>query len=146
MKRNSVGRTLAVLNLKINAYMNSVMKQHNLSSGTMGFLGDLFYKDHICQEELSQIVGCDKGTTARAVSQLEKKGYVKRIPHESHGKKKLVVVTEEAHEIKDKMLDDLKSITGILFTGIDEEEQKMFIRTLSKMNENLIKRINETHE
>jgi len=134
---------IAKLNRKINMYMNTIMKKYDLSSGTMGFMMELFFKDCVCQKELSLSMNCDKGATARAVAQLENKGYVKRIPDETYKKQKIVIVTAKGRAIQNDMSNDLRFINSVLFEGVSVGEKKSFFKTLQKLNRNIIKKLDQ---
>lgn len=143
MGKRSVGREISKLSRKISTYLNIVLKKHDITSGTMGFLGELIFKDNICLEELSRLRDCDKGTTTRAVTLLEKKGFINKVPHPTHRKKRNVVVTEEGKKVQKAMLKDLGILTEILFKDVTTKEQNVFFETLEKLNKNIITEIKE---
>lgn len=66
----SVGRYISILYRQAQAYISSQMKQYNIGSGQYSFLLVLYRNDGISQEELSDQLMIDKGTTARAIDKF----------------------------------------------------------------------------
>ncbi len=85
------------------------------------------------QEELSRDLCLNKSTVARACSQLEERGYIRREPNSKDKRQSLVFPTE-------KMLGALPEIRAvsaewnkIITSGISDEELEIFNSVLSRM-------------
>ncbi|MBF8983603.1 MarR family transcriptional regulator [Lutibacter sp. B2] len=115
------------------------MKPYNISRGQHIFLVALFKNNGINQEELSNNIKIDKGTTARAIKKLEEEGYVVREIDPADKRAYKLYVTEKALEIKPKFIEVLSSWTDILSDGFTEEEKEITLKLLKKMAQNATK-------
>lgn len=89
------------------------------------------------QDELTVLVGVDKAATTRALSSLEKKGYLTRRRDEKDRRQNRIYATERALETGPEVLEELLRLNGELLDGIPEEEQRILYRALLRMEQNL---------
>lgn len=134
-------RELAVLNRKIQMYVDRDMKPLDLSSGTFRFLIELYKNEGLSISDLSRMAQCDVGTTSRGVDHLVQKGYAIKVDHENHGKKKLVKLTEKGIESRKPVMDRLHGFTEILMDGMDSEEEKALRDSIAKMKANILAKL-----
>jgi DNA-binding MarR family transcriptional regulator len=109
------------------------MKPYNIGSGQYAFLLTLYRNDGISQEELSNKLMIDKGTTARAIDKLEKAGYVVRRTNPKDRRAYNVFITDKAVELKPILYDKMGSWTDILVADLSQEERDMVYVILKKM-------------
>ncbi|WP_069998988.1 MarR family winged helix-turn-helix transcriptional regulator [Cellulosilyticum sp. I15G10I2] len=129
----SVGRYISILYRRAQSYISSQMKAYNIGSGQYIFLFILYERDGISQEELSQKLMIDKGTTARAIDKLEKAGYVMRRKNPEDRRAYNIFITDKAREIQPVLHKMLASWTDILVSDLSEEERAMLYRIMEKM-------------
>ncbi|MDI6705347.1 MAG: MarR family transcriptional regulator [Bacillota bacterium] len=86
----------------------------------------LYERDGISQEELSDQLMIDKGTTARALYKLEKAGYVIWQTDPEDRRAYNVFITDKARDIKPALYNILSSWTDILVTDLSQEERGMW--------------------
>jgi DNA-binding MarR family transcriptional regulator len=60
------------------AYMAKELETYRVGSGQFEFLLFLYHKDGVSQETLAKLLKVSKATSARAIRDLEKEGYVRR--------------------------------------------------------------------
>ena len=77
-RNKAPGRWISILYRSAQTYINFRLEILQLKRGQHRFLLQLFYKDGVNQGELAKSLSMDKGAAARALSKLEKAGYVKR--------------------------------------------------------------------
>lgn len=71
--------------------------------------------DGIKLKELSEIVGCDKANTSRAIADLQDKGIVCKDTDNDIEKKYMVMLTSEGREIANKFAELVKvNVTNVL--------------------------------
>ncbi|MGE4453456.1 MAG: MarR family winged helix-turn-helix transcriptional regulator [Sphaerochaeta sp.] len=75
---NSLGRLVAILHRNNQMYLNSHLKEWDITSAEVGILMNLFMEEGKTQEELSKWVHIDKAATTRTVHGLEEKGIIWR--------------------------------------------------------------------
>ena len=90
----------------------------------------------VTQDYLSGCLAIDKGTTARAISQLEKKGYVIRKSNPKNKRQNLVTATEKAHAAADKVLASLTRATDAFVRGFTDQEKQLVQDLLDRMLSN----------
>lgn len=135
---HSIGREIAVLNSKIQMYVDRVMKQLDLSCGTFRFLIELYEKEGLSISEISRLAECDIGTASRGVDHLVNKGYAIKLDDENHGKKKIVKLTEKGIEAREPVLEALNEVSTILLEGMNSDEEQVLRNSISKMKVNIL--------
>lgn len=134
--RNSVARWISLLHRHGHEYVGRQLKQYNINKGQYIFLNALYKKDGIRQEELSDYLKIDKGTTAKAIKKLEDDEYIIRVVDKKDKRAYNVYLTEKALKIKPRVRKAMMAWTDILFLGFSEEEKETALVLLERMGEN----------
>lgn len=129
----SAGKYISVLYRQAQVYISDRMKPYNIGSGQYSFLLALYRNDGISQEELSNQLMIDKGTTARAIDKLEKAGYVVRETNPKDKRAYNVFITNKARALQPVLYDIMRSWTDILVADLSREEKDMLFVILEKM-------------
>jgi len=129
----SVGKWISILYRHAQSYFAGQMKSYNIGSGQYTFLLALYDRDGISQEELSNQLMIDKGTTARAINKLEKAGYVIRKTNTEDRRAYNLFITDKAREIKSALCKTSGSWTDILVADLSQEEREKLYVILKKM-------------
>ncbi len=96
---------------------------HSLGSGYVKDIVERSYKD--------------KSTISNIINQLEKKGYVEKIPDADDGRRVKVKLTEQAENYIEEMAIISDSLQKKLFSNMSNEEQKIMFLLLNKVGTNL---------
>jgi len=96
--KNSLGRWISLLHRHGHIYVGRHLKQYNIKKGQYTFLNALYKKDGIRQEQLSDYLKIDKGTTAKAIKKLEDYDYIIRKVDPIDKRAYNVYLTEKAIE------------------------------------------------
>lgn len=129
----SVGKYISILYRQAQSYIANQMKPYNIGGGQYMFLTILYERDGINQEELSNQLKMDKGTTARAIDKLEKAGYVIRKRNTEDRRVYNVFITDKARKIEPILYRTLISWTDILVGDLNQEERESLYMILEKM-------------
>jgi len=98
------------------------------------FLAKLtFENEPVTQEYLSRALAIDKGTTARAINQLEQHGYVTRKPNPVNRRQNLVSATPRATEITQQLMRSFEKSLYIFMKGFSEEECATILAQMDRM-------------
>lgn len=97
------------------------------------------------QEELAKNLCLDKSTVARALSYLEKNGYIIRIPNEKDKRQTLVYPSEKMLSIYPLIRTINKDWNNLVTEGISPEKLSIFHEVLSQIEVNA-KRMIEMEE
>ena len=102
--KEPTGKYISQIYRKGRASISKGLEQYDIGSGQMMFLLQLYKQDGISQEELTEKLNIDKGTTARSIKKLEKEGFIIRVKDE-HDKRALA-----NEQVKSIYLDRLLSM------------------------------------
>lgn len=141
--KNSVPRWISLLHRHGHMYLGKQLKQYNINKGQYIFLNALYKKEGVRQEQLSDYLKIDKGTTAKAIKKLEDDKYIIRKVDANDKRAYNVYLTEKALKVKPMVRKAMMAWTDILFSGFSEEEKKTTLALLERMGENAINITNE---
>ena len=102
------------------------------------FLIHLYKNDGISQEELSELVNIDKGTTAKAIRRLEELNLIKRLKDSTDKRINRIYLTTKAINIKDEFFYILTKWENMLTKNLSSEELSMGLNILNKLSNNVI--------
>ncbi len=137
-KQYSISKYVSMIHRFGQIYFDEQFKQYNIGSGQYIFLFHLlFEKDGVRQEDLSNALNIDKGTTARAVKKLEVAGYVTRKIDENDYRVNRVYVTEKAMTIKKDLQKIIRGWTNIIEKGFTKEEKQLNKQFIERMADNV---------
>jgi len=134
--KNSLGRWISLLHRHGHIYVGRHLKQYNIKKGQYTFLNALYKKDGIRQEQLSDYLKIDKGTTAKAIKKLEDYDYILRKVDPIDKRAYNVYLTEKALKIKPMVRKAMMDWIDILYSGFSEDEKKTSLALLERMGEN----------
>lgn len=133
------GRYISVIHRQANAFYSKEFCKFDIGSGQYMFMIHLYNNDGISQEELSELINIDKGTTAKAIKKLEELGYITRIKDLDDKRINRIYITEKALKIKEEFLATLTKWENILTSDLTEEEIIQGLNILNKLTKNIIK-------
>ncbi len=101
------------------------------------FLAELFHeKAPITQEALSRALSIDPAATARALTELEKKGLVCRKINPTNRRQKLVIPSPKAMELEPAFYAILQKSSERLVEGFTQEEREAALDLLDRIMAN----------
>lgn len=136
-KCENIGKYISQLHRKGNVFINRELSKYDLSVGQFMFLLDLYMKDGKNQEEISDNLKIDKGTTARAIKKLEEQGFVIRIKNENDKRSNKIYLTDKAKDIKENVFDILDNWNQKISMILTKEEEETMKNILKKVCENI---------
>ena len=83
--------------------------------------------------DINHIIGCDKANTSRAITDLEKKGFIIKVYDNCNEKKYVVRLSEQGLEIADKFIGNIRKVGNSMLDRLTEEEQTQLIYLIQKM-------------
>lgn len=99
----------------------------------------LWQKDKISIIELSKLVGLANTTLTSMLDRMEESGLIKRLPDPSDRRKSLIVLTEQAQQLKEKYDQVSQNMNDIYYEGFTEEEIIEFEQYLHRVLKNIKK-------
>ena len=97
-----LGKYISLIHRQANVFFTKEFSKFGFGSGQYMFLIHLYKNDGISQEELSDLVNIDKGTTAKAIRRLEELNLIKRLKDSTDKRINRIYLTTKAINIKDE--------------------------------------------
>lgn len=115
------------------AYLEKVLKQYELSSGSYPYLFILENHEGISQNKISLELACDKAMSARTITKLMKSGYIDRREDEDDSRAYKLYLTEKAKCIIPKIRKEIRTLVNLITMDLNEEEKIITIDSLKKI-------------
>ena len=120
-------------------YLDKVLKEYELSSGSYPYLLILMENEGISQNKISEELGLDKAMSARTITKLIKLGYLDKKKDEVDSRANKLYLTEKANVIIPKILEEIHILVDLITKNLNEEEKVITIDSLSKVLSNIKK-------
>lgn len=128
-----IGRYVSQIYRKGNAYIGRQLADVGIGHGQFMFLLELYRQDGRSQEELSDKLSIDKGTTARAIKKLEDNGFLTRERDKNDKRAYKIYLTDKGKDVKTNILEVLDIWNDILTSTLSEEEKGTLDSLLNKI-------------
>lgn len=144
-EKSSFGYRFAMLHRMQGALCRPDIVKAGIQSSHLPFLLALVLEEApVTQDHLSKRLAIDKGTTARAVSQLEKTGFVNRATNPENRRQNLVSATSKAQSAAEGLFQALDNAADIFLGGFSDEERAVILSLTDRMVSNGKKALYET--
>lgn len=137
MKKHRLGKDFSLIYRYSQIYFDTRLKKFNLGSGQYIFLMNLLLNNGINQEQLADLVKINKATTARAVANLEKAGYVTRKSSKKDKRSNELYTSKKAESIKDTLLEIMDGWNDIMLEGLSSDERLALAKLIEKVGSNI---------
>ncbi len=132
----SFGKWISIIHRNLCAYMNQSLPGSDIGYGPKRFLIEIALFPGLTQEDVSERLLMDKTTTARAVKELEKKGYITRKRDPEDKRCRRLWPTEQGKVFAPKVIEARKKAQETLAQGFTEEERERLATWLRRLSEN----------
>ena len=146
-RKTSFGYRFAMLHRLQVAMCRKDIQDQGLQPGQIPFVISLVHEDGpVTQDYLSARLVIDKGTTARAIQQLEKKGFVSRRINPENRRQNLVSATDKAHAVADSLIATLTCAAESFVQGFTQTEKERVLDFMDRMLANAQHTVNRIQE
>ena len=114
-------------------YLDKVLKEFDLSSGSYPYLLILKNNDGINQNRISEELGYDKAMTTRTLAKLINIGYLDRIKDDDDFRANKIYLTEKGKDVTAKILEKIQELVQLITLDLNEEEKVNTIESLNKI-------------
>lgn len=121
-------------------------QEHGLTSAQWRAIGQLSRSDGLTQVALASRLDIEPMTVCRLIDRMEAAGFVRRMPNPEDKRAKLVCLTDLSRALLDEMREIALQVYEEAFDGFNHEERVALIEGLSRINENLSKKVRKTEE
>lgn len=129
----TIGKNISILYRQFNMFLNNELEKVDITATELMYLGSLYKKDGITQDELVREYCIDKAATARTIQSMEKKGLVYRKADEVDKRAKRVYLTEKADEYRKLIQDIQKKWIEKTNMEIAQDDMEVFLKVLSSV-------------
>ena len=143
LKQLFPGRYVAITYRATQAFMAEKLKSFKIGYGQFPFLNYLNRCGHSSQEEITQALFFDKGTTARALKKLEDNGFVTRSVSPHDQRCNVVDITESGKIIVVEIRKILRDWNNTITAGLSPEEKNQTDKILITLAENAARAVKE---
>ncbi len=141
---NNINDSLAHLTAKVRrAYSNYLNQsfaraQIEINTQQLVILFILWDKNGQRQQDIADQTSRDKTSIARLLTTMEKRNLIVRKPDEEDSRQKLVYLTENGKNIKDKVFIQIKNYVDSVQRNIDPKDLKICKNVLNTVYKNLV--------
>jgi DNA-binding MarR family transcriptional regulator len=132
----SFGKWISIIHRNLCAYMNQSLPGCDIGYGPKRFLIEIALFPGLTQEEVSERLLMDKTTTARAVKELEKKGYITRKRDPEDRRRRRLWPTEQGKAFAPKVIEAREKAQEALAQGFTTKERTQLATWLKRLSEN----------
>ena len=132
-KREPIGKYLSIINRKGNVFITKEISKFGIGSGQVMFLMELYKKDGISQEELSEVLNIDKATTCRAIKKLEEAEFLTRVKDKNDKRAYKLHLTQKSKDMEESIRGVLRICEDHISKNLSEEEVKTLAMILKKI-------------
>ena len=132
-KREPIGKYLSIINRKGNVFITKEISKFGIGSGQVMFLMELYKKDGISQEELSEGLNIDKATTCRAIKKLEEAEFLTRVKDKNDKRAYKLYLTQKSKDMEESIRGVLRICENHISKNLSEEEVKTLAMILKKI-------------
>ncbi len=133
----SLGYQIRATHRLIQRTLQVEIERYGVTLGMWYFLRVLWAEDGITQSELSQRVGTMEPTTLSAIRDMERNGFVRRVPHAEDRRKINIHLTEGGQALRDKLLPSAVAVIEAASAGLTSREVTMMLDLLKAIQRNL---------
>lgn len=132
-----IARYISQLHRKARSFVNKSVAKHGFKSGQIMFLIELYRQDGKSQEEISESLQIDKGTTARAMRKLEEEGYVTRAKDKEDKRFNSIYLTQKSQDLREDVYSVFDEWHDKIGECLTEEEEVQLRQLLEKVCKNI---------
>lgn len=143
LKEKSLGFTFHYTTRMAMALLQERIKHYNVAVGQFPILVHLWEEQGITQKALRDLIRVEQPTLANTLKRMERDGLIKRVPDEEDKRQWRIYLTQRALDIKEALQEASRSVNEIIIGGMNETEQKEFMRLIGIITSTLEKKLSK---
>lgn len=130
----NIGKNIGILCRQLNLFLNHELDDYDITASEIMYLGSLFIKDGVSQEELVREFSMDKAAVARTIHSLEDKKLITRSCSEDDKRSKRIYLTDNALMYRDVLTSIQDKWYRAVLIDSDPDEMAVFAEVLNKIS------------
>lgn len=124
---------------KMKQYTSAMLRKNKvgLTPEQLLLVDLLWNQGPMSQQKMADTMQKDKNSITKLVDALMEKGLVVRMQDQNDKRSNILHLTEKGEQMKEEAKEAGIHLLDKMLEGIDEEELKNFLKTLSKMTDNM---------
>lgn len=136
---NMIGKNISILYRQFTVFLSHELAGSELTANELMYLGSLYQKDGVTQDELAREFCIDKGATARCLQVMEKKDLIKRCGDGEDRRAKRIYLTEKGLDCKTLIEQIQQKWLSVCNSSMSESEMEIFSEQIDQIAKNLIR-------
>ena len=136
-----VGVFLNLVHCQFKQYLTTIFNKHGINLTPEQFLvmDTLWDEGVLSQQQIADIIIKDKNSVTKLIDALENKGLVERVSVKEDRRLNKIHLTDLALSLKGDATEVAMQCTNCIINDISKEDLATFVRTLTKMSDNMAK-------
>lgn len=130
-------RTVSLIYRYGRRYLARELKALSIDVGQYPFLIAVLRNPGITQEQMSERLGMDRGTTARSVAALEEQGFITRETDTRDRRINHIYPTEKAQQLREELYAISDRLHAAYMAGFSDGEKQQLGELLLRMRDNI---------
>ncbi len=113
--------------------MDEALQKHDLLTPQLGILRVVQESKYLSQQDIGDFVGTDKASMVKFIDQLEKLKLLKREPHETDRRIKMICLTAKGEKMLDEVALIRQKVEALFLASLTSEEQVQIKKIVPKL-------------
>ncbi len=113
--------------------MDEALQNHDLLTPQLGILRVVHESKRLSQQDIGDFVGTDKASMVKFIDQLEKIKLLKREPHETDRRIKMISLTLKGEKMLDEVALIRQKVEALFLASLTSEEQAQIKKIIPKL-------------
>ncbi|NOU93311.1 MarR family transcriptional regulator [Paenibacillus sp. LMG 31456] len=135
---HSIGFIISNTGRKLSQHLTIRFQPYDITSEQWSVLSKLSEQDGISQRELSHRTEKDPTNVTRILDQLERKGWIRRVPNPEDRRSFLTYVTDSGRELNIILAPIEAQLIQEILTSLSEDEITLLRKIFTQINSNLL--------
>lgn len=135
--RKILGPLIKKIHWRIDKRINETLKELDITtaqSDVIRYLEHSAYKGiTVSQKDIEKHLNASNPTVSGILDRLEDKGFIKRISDERDARKKIIVMTDKANEVNQKIISKLDMFDEDMLSCLDINEREALFEYLERI-------------
>ena len=132
---------LSIIVRSSQVYLTHRLSEYGINAAEEYILMYLLGHDKTNQDSIARYFMLDKGSVARSLAKLERKGFIVRSINDENQREKVIRLTDKANCMRETLAEQLVAWQNSMYEGLSEDERRLFETTVEKIAENVANKL-----
>ena len=132
---------LSIIVRSSQVYLTRRLSEHGINASEEYILMYLLGHNEPNQDSIARYFMLDKGSVARSLAKLEKKGFIVRKVNDENQREKVIKLTDKANNMREMLGQQLVTWQGTMYEGLSENEIRIFESSVEKIAANVANKL-----